>query len=328
MADVAEAAADPRSIQALFTREEWRDLSRVRPWPIVLAAAGTWGCIAGSFVLWAWTPNLFTFLCAFVVIATRQHALNNLVHEAAHYSITRRKALNDWISDALFAAPHFISTEGYRQKHQLHHSELGDPVLDTERMPRSLIRGAGFLRQTALALCGAQAFRAARAYAPIGGAGRPHWRHYLLVPVTNGTLFAFCWWLGSPLAYFYLWLLPLFTLTMYIGSLRVLAEHQSDDYAAAGVEDFDRTLPAFTRSIPAGAVERFVFGPVNFCYHHEHHLAPGIPFSSLPRLHAMLKARGFYGSRDERLGETYVGTLFRLVFPRAEQPLPHAADRA
>ncbi len=54
---------------------------------------------------------------------------------------------------------------------------------------------------------------------------------------------------------------------------------------------------------------------MNFCYHHEHHLAPGIPFCNLPRLHCLLRARGFYAPQDDRIGDTYLGTLYRLVFP-------------
>jgi len=306
---------DAAAIKSLFTRDEWQNLSRVQAWPIVRAALGTWLSILGAIALWAYYPSVSAFVVAAVVIGSRQHALNNLVHEAAHYSISRRKVLNDWISDALFATPHLISTHAYRQKHALHHSGLGDAAIDTERKPRYIIRGAGFLRHTLLALCGMAAYHAAREYAPAAAAVRHPWRYYVLVPVTNGLLLAYCWWLGRPEAYPLLWLAPLLTVAMYLSTLRVIAEHQPEWYAAHGVEDFSSPFPRFTRSIPAGVLERFFFGPVNFCYHHEHHLAPGIPFPNLPQLHRLLRERGYFDANDDRIGQTYIGTLARLVFP-------------
>ena len=317
-----QGTIDVRTVRALFTADEWAQLSAVRPGRLVMAAGGTWLSILGSLWLWASYPHPLIFLLSFCVIATRQHALNNLVHEAAHYSITRRKALNDWISDIFFAAPHLISTDAYRQKHLLHHRDLGDPVTDGEFKPRYVIRRSRFLKHTFLALFGFGAYVAIRSYRPAPGspAAAPPRRHYVLVPVTNGLLASYCWWLGTPAAYLSLWLLPLFTLTIYISTLRVIAEHQPTDYALSESENLTGRMPAFTRSITAGAIERFVFGPVNFCYHYEHHLAPGIPFPHLPRLHSLLRERGFYSADDDRVCASYIGTLANLVLPREQPP--------
>jgi fatty acid desaturase len=308
---------DSQTITGLFSADEWRELAQIRPWPLARAAVGTWACILGALYLWSTYPGVITFVVAAVVIGARQHALNNLVHEASHFSVSRNKTLNDWLSDVFFATPHFISTNAYRVKHTLHHSGLGDPHKDTEAKPRYVLRGVGFLRHTAMALCGLEALRAAAQYSPAGGGAGHPFRYYPLTVATNGALLAYCAWLGKPEAYFLLWLLPLFTVAMYISTLRVIAEHQSVPYAQRGIEDFRSRLPRFTRSIPAGAIERFFFGPVNFCYHQEHHLAPGIPFPNLPTLHHGLRAKGYFAIHEDRLGETYIGTLMNLVFPPA-----------
>jgi fatty acid desaturase len=305
------------AIHAYLSKDELARMYAINSWAVARATVFTWFCILGSFWAWSVTHHWLVWAAAFFVIATRQHALNNLVHEAAHYSISRDRALNDWISDVLYAAPHLISTEGYRQKHLLHHSDLGDPRLDTEIKPRYLIAGTKFFKQTALALFGYAAIVAVRSYTPMlqGPKSAPNPRHALLVAATNGGLLAYCWWLGAPLAYFHLWLLPLFTLTMYISTLRVIAEHQPEAYAAAGIENLDGQMPKFTRSIAAGALERFVFGPVNFCYHNDHHFVPGVPFAHLPELNRLLRDRGFYEADDEHLARNYLGVLYRLVFP-------------
>jgi fatty acid desaturase len=304
------------SPQDYLSKEELRHLYAIDGWSIARAAVFTWGCIAAALWAWAYTDHWAVLAAVFVIVATRQHALHNLVHEASHYSISRNHDLNDWLSDIFFAAPHLISTDGYRQKHVLHHAHLGDPLRDTEARPRSLIRRGALLKHTALALCGYAALTTVLSYRPAIRTSRAQTiRHALLVLGTNGVVFAYCAVLGVPLAYCYLWLLPLFTLTLYLDMLRVLAEHQPLDYAAAGVENVDGAVPAYTRSIPAGAIERFIFGPVNFCYHNEHHMLPGIPFRNLPALHRLLRGRGFYTEPDDRLGHSYLGVLARLAWP-------------
>jgi fatty acid desaturase len=303
------------TVQDFLSKEELQRLYQIDRWAIVRATLFTWGLIGVSLWAWAVTRQPLVLIVGFVVIATRQHALHNLVHEASHYSISRDRALNDWISDIVFAAPHFISTEGYRRKHLLHHQHLGNPELDTEHRPWQQIRGLALLKHSILALSGYQALVAVWSYrdATASGGALPI-RFAALVALTNGAIAAYCFWLGTPWAYVYLWVLPLFTLTIYLDMLRVIAEHQTVDYAA-GEEDPAATIPAFTRSIASGALERFVFGPVNFCFHLEHHLAPGVPFARLPELNRLLSARGFFSDPDSRLGQSYLGVLSQLARP-------------
>jgi fatty acid desaturase len=139
-------------------------------------------------------------------------------------------------------------------------------------------------------------------------------RSLALVAATNGLLLAYCWALGSPWAYFYLWLLPLLTLAGYLGTLRVVAEHQPLAYSQLPAEDFDAVLePPLTRSIPAGPIARFFVAPLNFCYHFEHHAFPAIPYASLPKLHRLLHERGFFRDHPESLGSGYGAVLISLI---------------
>jgi fatty acid desaturase len=316
-------------LEKFLSKQEIRNLYRIDRAAILRATVGTWALIAASLWVWSATGHWAVFGLAFFIIGTRQHALNNLVHEAAHFSISRNKTLNDWISDVLYAAPHLISTDGYRSKHKFHHSALGDPHLDTETKPRYVVKGWGFAKHTVLAFIGYEAYLAARTYVPEPERTKGiQLKHAILVAITNSAIFAYCWVVGAPFAYFFLWLLPLFTLTIYISMLRVLAEHQPVEYAQDGIVNRDLPMPQFTRTITAGMLERFIFGPLNFCYHREHHMIPGIPFANLPRLHRLLRERGFYIDGDDGVAETYLGTLYNLVVPPSPSPLPQTGVSA
>ena len=152
---------DPR---AYISEAENRSLFSPRPWRIVRDLGTDWFVIFGSIAAWGWFRHPLVLIVAFVLISGRQHALNNWVHEASHFSFTRNKRFNDWISDIFAATPHFISTADYRAKHKLHHTDLGDPVKDTEVKSRFLIRGWHFWRRGLLTLFGASAIATVHTY--------------------------------------------------------------------------------------------------------------------------------------------------------------------
>jgi fatty acid desaturase len=304
--------------------EEIRGLHGISPARIALAGVTTWALILGALALYASAPHPLLWLLAFALIGSRQLALSHLVHDACHYNVSRSKRANDWISDIFFAAPTLISTDSYRRQHLPHHAHLGDWAQDTDRRAWYNIRGLRFVYRTFWALLGLEAASTILAYAKVGAlspeAGDQRWRRPLLVLGTQALLFAYCLWLGAPLAYLSLWVLPLFTVTMYLLTLRVIAEHQTEAYALESEEAFTRTLDApLIRTLQPGPLGRFWLGSMNFFYHHEHHLLPGVPYTQLPRLHRMLRERGYYDAHSDALGDGYGRTLMRLVFPRVSQ---------
>ena len=307
---------DAAELQAFYQRNPWRYVrDGIAIWVVILAAMAA-AIVSGS---------LLVTLVAVAVIAGRQLALNNMVHEASHYLLTRDKRLNDLLCDMFFATPHLISTEGYRTKHLPHHTHLGHPPEDVEFKARYLFRGRRFLWRSLWAVAGGTSLVTAASY----GTGAPKsmntMRSFILIAVTNGALLAYCWALGSPWAYFYLWPLPLLTLAGYLGTLRVVAEHQPVSYAEFPEEDFDSPLePPLTRSIPAGPVARFFVAPLNFCYHFEHHAFPAVPYASLPKLHRLLHERGFFRDHPDLLGSSYGAVLASLIRANVKGPRPSA----
>jgi fatty acid desaturase len=298
---------DPREIEALHHLE---------PGKLALRLAFEWALILTALASWARFPEPVVWLLAFVVIGTRQHALVNLAHEGAHYNLSRNRRLNDWICDFLCAAPVLLETSSYRRGHLPHHVHLGDAELDSERRTWINVRGLAFVRVLLLHVSGFAMLRAALRYA--GGTGAdaaPRRVRYLAaVALTNGALLGFCWALGAPFAYLHLWLYPLFALALLLVSLLAIAQHQPESYAERGVEDPSADLrPTPIRDAIGSPLERFLFATVGAAYHQEHHLLPGVPHTQLPRLHALLRERGFYRGREHELRRSYAGTLRELV---------------
>jgi fatty acid desaturase len=292
-------------VKALYQRNPWRYVrDGIAIWTVILAA------MAAAIL----SDSVLVVLAAFAVVAGRQLALNNMVHEGSHYLLARDKRLNDWICDIFFAAPHLISTQGYRDKHLPHHSHLGHPPEDGEFKARYLLRGRRFWWRSLWAVAGGTSLVTLGLYGKVAPRSDSQLRSLALVAITNGLLLGYCWALGSPWAYFYLWLLPLLTLAGYLGTLRVVAEHQPLAYSQLPAEDFDAILePPVTRSIPAGPIARFFVAPLNFCYHFEHHAFPAIPYASLPKLHRLLRERGFFRDHPESLGTSYGAVLASLI---------------
>ena len=314
---VADAeASDPR---CYVTADELKSLYVLCPWRIASDLALDWLWILAAIAAWGWSRHPLALGCAFVIVASRQHALNNWVHEAAHYSLTRNKALNDWLSDAFAATPHFISTADYRAKHIPHHSYLGDPHKDTELKSRFLITGSHLWKRVLITLLGGVAWQTLHTYTdrmPIDAPRGARARYGVLMVTSNSLLALWAWHWGAPLSWFYLWALPLVTLTPLLATLRVIAEHQSVEYAAAGHEQFDQPLaPAITRTIETSRLTAFLLAPVNFNFHFVHHAWPAIPYTSLPALSQLLSAGGYYQRNPQFYGRSYAAVLAQLMAP-------------
>jgi fatty acid desaturase len=305
----ASAVIDRAEVRAFYTpapARVWRD------------ASATWLTILLALAAAAQFPHPLVLAVAFIAIAARQLALSHLVHDAAHFNISRDKARNDWLSDVFFAAPTLIATATYRAQHQSHHAHLGEAERDGDVRTWYSLRGGKVVSRVALTLLGGEALKTIASYSEHGRRQAPadSLRQLALVALTNSVLVGYCVWLGSPLVYFGLWLLPIFTLTVLLLTLRVIAEHQNLDYARAGADDFERDmLPPLVRTIEAGPIGRFLLGSMNFCYHHEHHLYPAIPYARLPELHRLLIERGYYAERPDELAAGYAQVLRSLVAP-------------
>ncbi len=303
------------------------ELTKMRDWPSWLAVGRNVGAIAllaalglqvwpeeGSWVSALW---LAPVIC---LIALAQQGCFVLAHDAAHYRLFKRRAVND-LAGRVLAGVVGISMCSYRIVHRLHHNNLygdGDPDLPIHagypRGRRYLLKklGRDLMGLTApkayAYFFGSPAvFGTAGAHAnPLDdtapalrtAARRDRWlvvAFHVAAPL--GT-----WWFGYLLEYMVLWVLPLVTVMQATLRFRSILEH-------GAVTDLSSPLTAARTNVGPWWIMSFLF-PHNVHYHVEHHLYPAIPHYNLPACHAELAKRGWLDEAEVRQVSETVSMVF------------------
>lgn len=311
-----------------------RTLSTLQPLRTFAAIAIDWACIVAITLTAQRFAPLWSWPLAWLLIATRQHALLILMHDAAHGLLLRRRSWNDAIADAFCAWPMFLCTAAYRESHLRHHR-----FLNTERDPdlvrkitepggrcRWLTNRSGWctMRELLLDVLGRgliEMLAKFRRFQRQGAAtsadvkqsnqrsrARSLWRLAYYIAIASAITSCQGW---TTIALF--WLVPLFTFLPAILRLRNLAEH-------FGIA-WDHELTS-ARAVPTGPLQRFLFGPHWTCLHLEHHLFPSVPWYHLPHLHRVLLADPEFArraaiSRGYLWGEPSVLTELSTTTPKA-----------
>jgi len=275
-------------------------------WPTLGAllweCALAWGCTA--WVATHWGP--VAVVLGMVFIATRQHALFILYHDAVHGLLARPIRLNDLLINQLVGVPQLLPIHLYRSLHLVHHSTLG-----TERDPERLLLYAGqdwnyrplralpLARQLLGDLLLWNNLKTALKYVQ----HRRDPNSPLRLPKVRvfpelGLQFALwiglaigvgLWDPGLLLRLGVLWFVPLLTLTQAIQKVRSFAEH-------AGLD-----APELSYSWAPGWLGRALIWPYNIQYHREHHIHPSVPWDELP---------GRFPDRVARPGWQLLGLLW------------------
>lgn len=225
---------------------------------------------------------------AFIVIATRQHALFILYHDAVHNNVARSRRLNDLLTNALIGLPQLVPVQLYRRLHLAHHARLGTDA-DPERLllyrdqpwdyrPLPLRRLLAQLAGDLLLLNNLRTLRhfgreladpRSKLQLPEAKIPAETWALAALY------LAAFALWLALDpdlaLRFALLWFVPLLTLTQAIQKVRSFAEHAPMD------------APELSYSWRVGWIGRLILWPYHINYHREHHVHPRIPWYDLPR---------------------------------------------
>ena len=280
----------------------------VRPvlaWPSVVALFAEYAVIAVCFAAasWAWNPVVVAL--AFIVIATRQHALFILYHDAVHGLFARSLRVNDLLVNLFVGVPLLVPVHVYRALHLTHHAHLGTPR-DPERVllyrgqlwayrPLPLVRLAAQLAGDASGVFG---LRMLAAYVqerrdPASTLELPVVRVFpetwALLAAWLGALAALAWVdLGLFARFALLWFVPFLTVVQAIQKVRSFAEHDHPD----------ATERSYTWR--PGLLGRLVVWPYNIGYHREHHVYPTLPWFVLPSV----------GEPDGRPGSALVGLLW------------------
>ena len=287
---VTEAGRNPRSryrkdIPAAI-RSELLPLEQKDNWHNLLFLGSDWLIIVltAALVLHLGMQPLF-YIPAIIIIASRQRALMNLVHEASHNKLFRNRRLNDWLCKLCCAYPLGTGLSAYRAEHAIHHGFLWSEERDAKAQKYLRL---GYLPPPT-------------SYRQILGLHllRPHVLIHMLRNMLSfltqlgerrgETLTRAAFWLcalaiilltHSSAIFLYFWVIPYCTVYQLIHYLNEIADH-------AGLQTEDAWQA--TRNWTSFFLVCWLIAPhSDDLYHLTHHLFPLIPHYSLAKAHRTL----------------------------------------
>lgn len=271
-------------------------LSKLQPYRSFFSIFFDWLVIVLSILICIKVSYWF-YLPAFILIGSRFHALEGMMHEAAHYRIHPNKKINDFIGE-LIVWPIGLSLTIYRKLiHLDHHKYIGSnldshkfiiydpqpelydlPLTKKKLLTNSLKAGMMFPNHL---------FKMYRLiYRVLPKFSSKYYKYWLAFQLSLIIFLV----LGSVLisyqvavVYILFFILPHFWTAAVTNYLRLLAEH-------FGIQNssHDVALGGETRTIRTHWFFEFFFWPHMLNYHQEHHWFPSIPYYNLPKLHQWL----------------------------------------
>jgi fatty acid desaturase len=268
------------------------------------------------YLFWSFYP-LIGFM-----IAGRQGALLQIVHEGSHKLISNHRATNDFVGDWLAALPTGLNLSGYTTGHMQHHAHTNtDRDLPTDlakhevvdlRDPRLYqLFLADIVGWTAVKSFFGHSGNAKRKGEEAGAGQKRAWVRIALVQLLIfAALFQF-----NFVNYILLWAIPVMTFNMVLLRVRGIVEHGLPRQRGMPIE-FAEQGNLYTRTVlpdnARGAArvlrlfERFFIGSLSCNYHHEHHLLPKVPFYRLRQLHGLIQTEVHNNNSD-----VYVDSYFK-----------------
>lgn len=255
---------------------------------------------APVYVTAAWGVGWWLVPCWLWYGAT-MNGLLNLMHEAAHYHVFRRRASSDLLGRWILGPLALADFDSFRQRHWDHHRNLGAPD-DPKTIYHLDIRGLRILALAVRCLFLVEAVRkffhqTAHDDEPAPGTSLK-WvlrvlpiqalfggSILLMAAATHREDSAAATLTAALLAYGFVYLYGIASVTIFVASLRAIAEHQ------IGSDQAGRCGFAALRNFSCNPVTRLVFGAYGFGEHATHHQLPAIPYYRLPEATGMLAAK-------------------------------------
>lgn len=228
---------------------------------------------------------------AIVVIANRQRALGNILHDAAHRNLHHSRAINDSIAQWILAPLALVDLQHYREVHFRHHLQLGDRERDPDYLSQRIVWPGGWIGAYVGHLTSLTAWWSSFA----GHVGSNE------VDISSKAKLV-CWWCtaggllwfvgGNPFFWWFvlLWLGARATVFHAITTFREMCDHYG--LRAGGVA-------SFTRDISGQSLWRWLIHPHNNGYHLTHHLLPTLPYYKLPEAHRLFSGIPFYRNQAQ-----------------------------
>ena len=310
------AGTPPLSNRAIAA--EARRLAELSPARSLFEIGFTWLQLVAIIAVALYVSSPWLTALAIVLVGARQYGLLILLHDASHGLLHPKRRVNDALTLWLLAAPCGSSFWNSRKTHLMHHRFLGDDGKDPDyflycsEAPAPKSHPLAFAGHFAKLVLGGQVIhtlfgKAARPASPQPSAELgPKIRALLPVAFVQLAILGAFAAAGHPLAYFYLWVLPLVTLAVLFNGVRVFCDHSVPPGSATNAE-------ALIVTYLSNPVERFFLSPFNMNFHAEHHFFPYVPHYNLPKLRALLRATPEYRERIE-WRRSYLGYMRDYLF--------------
>jgi len=266
-----------------LSREELRALSRTTNWQGALMLAGDVLVLALAFALSILWPNPLSFLASIALIAGRQLSFAIILHDCAHAALFRSTALNEFVGRWIGGAAVDVPLQLYRDYHLNHHKHAGTAEDPDQGLVKDYpVTRASLRRKFIRDLTGQTGLKEmAFLWKQPTLAGKAPFLVFQLVLLTALTL------AGAPWAIALWWIARLFVYPA-IMRLRNIGEH------GVATDRYDVEPRLNTHTTRAAWWERLFVAPNHVNYHLEHHMFAAVPPYNLPRLHRILRERGYY----------------------------------
>ena len=245
--------------------------------------------------------NYIFYLPCIFIIAGRQGALLQLVHEGSHYLISKNHKLNDFFGSYLCAYPIGINFEGFRQGHNNHHNNTAtekDSPTDLDKYREVDIKNPFLYWLFLKDLLGFSALEVFLSYGKNNSKNSKTKKSikpilYVFLKLSLIQLIILSFFGFNIINYILFWIIPLVSPHMFLMRVRGLGEHGQSNQLGCAVEN-NSAGTYYTRSFltPSSSysnkllvyLEKILIGSFNVNFHHEHHIFPDIPWYNLPDL--------------------------------------------
>ena len=293
-----------------LSKDEIRDLLQKSDLKAAFEVFDTWFWIIASIIMVAVWTNAFTIVLALFIIGGKQLACAIIMHDTSHHAQFTSKRANEIIGNVFGGFPLFVDVQRYRPYHLAHHSHTGqdnDPDIGlTTGYPSGKMSFARKILRDLFGLTGIKAFfglmliQSGLIKFTLGG-GQPEWLpkeerkglYHLVIffrnmsgPILVNTIMWLVLWLFGYGWLYLLWIGAYLTTYQFCIRIRSIAEH------SVVPDRFDNQVN--TRTTYANFIEKMLFAPHHVNFHAEHHLLMTVPSYNLPKMHRLLKERGFF----------------------------------
>lgn len=275
------------------------ELSKLKPWRSFFAIGFDWLIIILCVVVCEKISYWF-YPLVFIILGSRFHGLEAMMHEATHFRLHPNKTVNEVIGE-LSVWPMGLSLYLYRHvRHFSHHKNIGTvkdahlfqsyrkhpdwynlPLTPFRLFKNCLIVAMKFPAEVWVG----QIYSSAKLLPKINKKLSKRWIGFQFLMFASIITGAIIWGLKIVWIYLLFLVLPGIWVAVFSRYLRLLTEHfgipSTQENPVAGGE---------TRTVLVTWPVRVMLWPHNLNYHQEHHWFPTIPFYNLPALHRLLCA--------------------------------------